>query len=508
MSKNTIIRGTIILTIGGFITRLIGFFYKIYLADLLGAEMIGVYQLVFPVYGICFTLYGSGLQTSISRLIAGEMGKKNGQNTKKILKIGLVFSISIALVLSFIIYRNSDYIAGTLLTEPRAASSLRVIAMVFPFCGITACINGYYYGIKKAGVPALSQLLEQIVRVLSVYILAVVIGNGNVEFTCELAVYGIVFGEIASNIFNILSLAAQKKDTNKKTAPTLAPKTISKNLLKLSLPLTANRLLISILQSFEAVLIPNMLKMSGLSTSEALSIYGILTGMSIPFIMFPSTITNSLAVMLLPAVSEAQAASNQKMIEKTASISVKYSLLIGILSTGVFILFGKSLGTIIFHNEAAGSFLVILAWLCPFLYLTTTLGSIINGLGKAHLTFFNSVAGLSVRILFILFLVPKKGISGYLIGLLISQLLISALDFIAIHKNIRVSLNAVDWILKPGIILLFSGYFVHHIYQYFSQNFLDSPLILLFGACFALSMLYIILLFIVKSLSLKEFSKR
>lgn len=515
MSKNTILKGTLILTIAGFATRFIGIFYKIYLAKLMGAEMMGVYQLVFPVYGICFTLYGSGLQTSLSRLIAAERGKNNHRNTNRILAVGLLFSVSIALCLSFLIYTNSDFIANRLLTEPRSASSLRVLALVFPFCGITACINGYYYGIKKASVPAASQLLEQIVRVLSVYIISSIIGNGDVIVTCELAVFGIVLGEIASNIYNIVSYArsnlspsSARNNLNKRLPflQAVCKENIPSNILKLAIPLTSNRLLISILQSFEAVLIPTMLKASGLSTAEALSVYGILIGMSMPFILFPSTITNSFAVMLLPAVSEAQAASNDRLIDNTTTISMKYSLLVGILSTGVFIVFGDSLGMIVFHNKLAGSFLTTLAWLCPFLYLTTTLGSIINGLGKAHITFFNTVVGLSTRILFILFFVPKQGIAGYLIGLLVSQLLISFLDVLAIYRNVPITFHVLDWIVKPSLIIFFVGIFIMRLYTYMKFTTQINPLLLFFFCCGILCICYLGLLIITKAISLKEFS--
>lgn len=516
MSKNTIIKGTLILTIAGFATRFIGVFYKIYLAKLMGAEMMGVYQLVFPVYGVCFTLYGSGIQTSISRLIAAERGKNSSRNIRKIIAVGMIFSVSIALILSVLVYTNSEYIARRLLTEPRSASSLRILSIVFPFCGITACINGYYYGIKKASVPGFSQLLEQIVRVLSVYVISTMIGNGDAKLTCELAVLGIVLGEIASNICNIISFAngglrkAKKRFHGKEKNSFLSvirQERIPENIIKLAVPLTSNRLLISLLQSFEAVLIPNMLKSSGLTTGESLSIYGILTGMSMPFILFPSTITNSFAVMLLPAVSEAQAAKNNRLIDNTTSVSIKYSLLIGILSTGIFIIFGQPLGTVIYHNKLSGTFLTTLAWLCPFLYLSTTLGSIINGLGKAHITFFNTVVGLTIRILFIIFMVPKKGIAGYLIGLLVSQLIISFLDGLAIYRNVPVTFHAVDWLVKPALIILFESIIIMHFYRYLSKVSGLSALLLLIICCLMLAMGYFILLLITRSISLKEFKK-
>lgn len=506
MNKNSIIKGTLILTIAGFSTRFIGFFYRIYLSKMLGAENMGVYQLIFAVYGVCFTIYASGIQTSISSLVAAEVGRKNTKNTLKILKIGMFFSFCIALFLSFLVYNGSEYIAYRFLSEPRCAPSLRVLAIVFPFCGMTSCINGYYYGLKKAGIPATTQLIEQIIRVLTVYMIATYVGKGNMEITCELAIFGVVLGEIGSDLFNLFSLFFERKPKLENTL-LLRKRTIIHRLLKLSIPLTSNRLLISILSSFEAVLIPTMLRKSGLSVSESLSIYGVLTGMSIPFIMFPSAITNSLAVMLLPTISEAQALNNDLLINKTASISIKFSIIIGILSTGIFIIFGEPLGIVIFNNKSSGTFLMILSWLCPFMYLTTTLGSIINGLGKTHITFFNTVIGISIRILFVIILIPKYGISSYLISLLVSQLIISFLDVLAIIRNATIDFNAYNSILKPSLCMLFIGFLSLRTYQYLSKITVIQPLILLLISCFVLCIGYFAMLFITKSLNKREFAK-
>ena len=507
MSKSNLIKGTVILTIAGLLTRFIGFFYRIYLSNAMGAELMGVYQLVFPVYGICFTIYASGIQTAISTLVATELGKKHYKNIPKILKIGIILSISSALLLSILIYYNSETIAANILMEPSSASSLRILAYAFPFCGITSCINGYYYGLKKAGVPATTQLIEQIARVITVYIFAGIIGNGDAKVTCELAVFGIVIGEIASNLYNIISLlctsaSREVKKLSKANGFTETRKRkLAKILLKLSLPLTGNRLLINILHSVEAIIIPSMLKKHGLSNSEALSIYGTLTGMTLPFIMFPSAITNSLSVLLLPTISEAQASKNYDTIRKTSDLSIKYSILIGILSMGVFLTFGKELGNVIFKNELAGDLLMTLAWMCPFLYITTTLSSIINGLGKAHLTFANSIIGHATGILLILWLVPRDGIRGYLISLLISQLLITCFDGLIVIKNIRPSFHSVNWILKPGIIITGSSYLIFRIYEYIAP----TGILMLLAFCALLCVLYLILLSITKVISIKDF---
>ena len=326
-----------------------------------------------------------------------------------------------------------------------------------------------------------------------------------------MAVIGIVVGEIASSIYNFLSLFVSKSPTEliilgvDPKAKSIRRKEIVKNLLSLSIPLSANRFLINILHSMEAVLIPTMLRRFGLSNREALSSFGVLNGMSIPFIMFPTALINALAVLLLPTISEAQAVNNDNLIGKTTSVSIKYSLIIGIISTAIFIIFGKDLGYAVFHNPEAGSYLIILAWLCPFIYLATTLGSIINGLGKAHITFINSVVGSLSKILLICILIPKIGIKGYLIALLICQLLITALDSYAVIKYIRFRFDAVNSLLKPGLIASLAGFLLKESYEYIKQTSQMNEILFILIFCLLLCVICIGLLLVTRAISKKDF---
>jgi len=507
---SNLLKGTVILTLAGFATRFIGFFYRIFLSNTMGAELMGIYQLIFPVFTICYTIFAAGIQTAISRLVASEIGRGNHKNIYRILRIGMLLSVALAALLSVLVYIYADLIALRFLLEPRSSSSLKIMSMVFPFCGITACINGFYYGLKKTVIPASTQLVEQVFRVIIVYIIALYAGHGNIKVSCEVAVIGLVAGELASSIYNLLSLFFIRPDSTLIYPPASIPVTnkrsiILNSILSLSIPLSANRLLLSILHSIEAVLIPAMLRRFGLSSQEAMVIFGVLNGMSIPFIMFPTAITNALSVLVLPTISEAQAVKNENAIGKTTAITIKYSLIIGIISLGVFIAFGKDLGNAIFHNEAAGNYLTVLAWLCPFLYLTTTLGSVINGLGKAHVTFINSVVGTLSKIGLIVTLIPRYGISGYLIAVLIGQLVITSLDAYAVIRNVHFDFDSINSILKPGIVVALASFASKTIYNNTKKLTHINEAIFLLIFCFMLCAISLAVLFALKSISRNDF---
>lgn len=495
MSRQSLLKGTLILTLAGFLTRIMGFFYKIYLSNVMTPENLGLYQLVFPVYGVMFTLYGAGIQTAISQLTANAKYNRRG-----ILLKGCCLSLSIACFLSVFLYFNSDFIASRILMESECSGALRILSYVFPFCGITACIQGYYLGVKKTGIPALSQLFEQMVRIFTVFFIASLLGGGDVKVTSELAVFGIVIGEVGANLLCLFSFGKylHPLPVLRDGSHTLRP------LLKLAVPLTGTKLIVSILHSLEAILIPFMLKIYGLSKTQALGTYGILTGMTMPFLLFPSAITNAFALLILPTVSEAQSSKNTHQIKKTAELSVKYSLLLGLYATCVFLLFGNEFGLVFFKNASAGTYMVILSWLCPFLYLSTTLSSVLNGLGKAHITFLNTVVSLGIRILFLCFLVPRMGLYAYLLGLLVSQICIALLDYFSLKRLIPLGFDAVAWIAKPTATLFLCGFLLKKIFLFLQEknSFNHGMLLLALSAVLGLS--YLLLLYVLRVITLKD----
>lgn len=438
--KNPLITGTIILTATGFASRFIGFFYRIFLSRLFGAEGMGIYQLISPVLALSFSLTVAGMQTAISKYVAGETLSRDYRSSAMHLFTGFILSMSVSILCTIGIYCYADEIALHFLMEERTAPLLRIISLSIPLATVHSCINGYFYGIRKTSVPAICQLSEQIVRVGSVYIIYYFCIKQNLTPTISFAVVGLVIGECASMIVSLIAIRVHFTHI---VPPGYGPLLrtgfspylkITKNLLTLAAPLSLNRIIINFLQSLEAIFIPNRLLDYGYDSVTALSVYGILTGMSLPLILFPSAITNSICVLLLPIVSEADAAENTGAIKKAVHKSIRYGFLLGIVFTVFFLCTGRFLGNLLYQSALAGSFIIVLSFLCPLMYIASTLGSILNGLGKTSLTFIYSMVSLLVRLGFVFFGIPLWGIHGYLWGLLVSQAVQTILCMFAVRK--------------------------------------------------------------------------
>lgn len=151
--KKAFLLSTLLLTASGFICRVLGFFYRIFLSRTIGAEGLGIYHMIHPVFGICFSLCAGSMQTALSQLIASRTA-----DGKRIFHRGILLSMGMSLVLAALICRYSVFLADCVLMAPECAPYLPIMGLSVPFAAFHACINGYYYGVQKSRVPAFPRL--------------------------------------------------------------------------------------------------------------------------------------------------------------------------------------------------------------------------------------------------------------------------------------------------------------------------------------------------------------
>ena len=330
-------------------------------------------------------------------------------------------------IIAFFIYKNSLWISINILGDYRCSMLLKVASYSLVPSSVHSCINGYFYGLKKTSVPALSQLVEQLVRIVSVYIFAVVLARENISITPVHAVWGIVLSEFAGMIFSLLFI---DKITINSSWENI------KLILMMAFPLCTNYLLINLCSSLENILIPKQLNMFGYSSNDSLSIYGVLSGIAVPVILFPGVLFNSVCVMLLPAISEAHARKETEKINRIINLTTAFGLITGFVCTFCFLIFADYIGSTIFSSDMACNFIKRLCWLSPFMYLSGMLGSILHGLGQPKNVLFANLLSSAIKISAILILVPQYGINAYLWGLLIANIFTS-ITFIILVRTVR-----------------------------------------------------------------------
>lgn len=425
--KNKLITGTLLMTSAGVISRIIGFFYRIFLSRTIGAESLGVYQLMGPVFSICFALTASSIQTSISRFVGDATGtcahdSCGEKKARAYLYLGLALSVLLSLLCGIVVSRNADWIASKILGEPRCAPLLTLLAYSLIPSSVHACINGYYYGKKQAFVPSLCQLIEQVARVGSVWVIWQVITEQGKMMTEWHAIAGLVIGEFFGLAVSLIAYAREPKLPAGEYMDMKGDLcAMGCTLSAMILPLTVNRVLVAASAGLENLLIPQKMQAFGYSAGDALAVYGILCGMTMSVILFPGVLTNSFSVLLLPSISEAKAAGREQAIHAAIRKAVVYGMLLGLVFTVLFLLSGAWIGNHLFHNALAGLYIQRLSFLCPLMYITSLLSSIMHGLGMPGRVLAINLLACLIRISMIWFLVPTAGIDAYLWSMLISQ---------------------------------------------------------------------------------------
>ena len=435
----SIIYGTIVLTGVSFLCRAIGFFYRMFISQTFGEAGMGIFQLTSPVMSLAYSLCCAGFQTSISRFAASR--SDDPRSSIRFLLTGLALTGMLSAVFSILIYGCSDFLAASIILEPRTAPLLRLMALSFPFSAIHCCMNGYYYGMKKAEIPAILQLIEQLLRVGSVYLLAVFFITNGTEPPLAVTAAGAAIAECGSallSLFIILPCFSKIRTHAAKSifqaARSLTFRKSASLLLSMAIPLSFSRIIVNLLQSVEHIYIPEMLRAYGYTTEESLALFGVLTGMALTVIFLPSSLVNSISVLLLPRISEAQSRNHNHEISTVIKKSITFCCILGLFCSTVFFFGGHFAGEILFHSETAGNYIVSLSLICPFLYITSSLGSVLHGLGKTYTTLFINIGTLLIRIASVFLLIPQMGLSGYIWGLLTGQCFSAVCCIISLRK--------------------------------------------------------------------------
>lgn len=441
LKRNKIISATLVLTAAGVLTRCFGFVNRIFLSQLIGAKEIGIYQMIFPIYMVVYSLTSAGISTALTKMTAGILAKGKRKEAQNLLKKSAFFTFLLSLLAFFVVFFGAEFICTHILGTNMLVESLKVLSFAFFPVALKNCILAFFLGMEKSGIHASSQLLEQIFRVGGIFLFAYCFSF--ISRNALLAVYGLVLGEYLSFIFCFIYFLKERKKAEKEVSFSNSHKMLVnkkedfsfKTLIRQSIPITANKFCITLFTSVEALFIPKMLFLYYKDLHLAMEEYGELTGMALPFLQFPATITNSLALILLPVVAKEASLEKSKRLHKLTNYCIFSCFVLGILCSGFFYLTGPFLGSFVFHSVNAGKMIRGLCLLCPFLYLSSTMGSILNGLGRMTSSFFYHLLSIGLRTFIILFFVPKYGISAYYAGMLCSTILHSTLQYIDIKKN-------------------------------------------------------------------------
>lgn len=460
MSSRNILRSSLLLTCSGIIAKTVDFVFRTYYSRRLGTEGMGIFSLVFSVHGIMLTFATCGLGTAVSKIVSEQYAVCNYGGIRRAMRISIsaVFALSLVIILS--VCALSNKIARDFLREPRSARSLVLLAPSIMFMGISYCIKGYFYALRKVMRPASSEFLEQAVKISVIgYLLSQWLPRG-VEHGCEAVFLGISVGEFSSCLY---LLVLYINDVRKLAAPDRTGH-MGKLLAKVALPITASSLISSFLRTHEDVWTVSELCRYGLNRREALSGYGTIYGMTVPLIVFPLTLLSSFLTLLVPEISRADKLRTRIRLQTLTLRIYRFSAFIGFMIFCIYTSFSEEFSRLVYNAPQISPYLKLLAPLCPIMLADSISCGILNGLGMQSYLLLYNIADSILRLCMIFLLIPMFGLRALPFMIAFGNIFACFLSFRRVIKSVNTGSEPVLCFVRPAISAFLTVFTVRGIF--------------------------------------------
>lgn len=430
MKKSKFVKSTIILIIGGFITKILGMIIKIVMTRLVGTEGIGLYMMISPTFMLLITLAQLGFPIAVSKLVAEDRGN-NKNIVFSIIPISIIINIIIIIFLLFF----SGFLATTLLKDPNLKIPLLCVGLVLPFISISSILRSYFFGKQKMIPHVVSNITEDIIRLITLIIGIPIFLAKGIYNAISFIVLSNIFSEITSIVVLFIFLPKNFTLTKKDITPNTQN---IKDVFNIGLPSTGSRLLGNISYFFEPIIVTNILLSIGYTNNFIVTEYGILNGYVMPFLTLPSFFTAAISQALLPVVSNSYSRKDYKYTSQKIKQAIFFSLLIGIPATIIFLLFPSMLLKIIYNTTEGVNYIKVLAPIFILQYIQSPLTTSLQAMGKAKCAMVGTLIGIIIKILALfIFLNLRIGLWGLVIAISASTIFITLHHIYYIKKYLN-----------------------------------------------------------------------
>lgn len=425
--KEKFIKSTIILLIGGFLTKALGMIIKIIMSRMIGTEGLGLYMMILPTFSLFIGISQFGMPIALSKLIA-----EDTKNNKKLFFSVIPITMIVNLILIAFILLFAPILSRNLLHNSDTYYGILAIALVIPFTSVSSICRSYFFGKERMFPHVVSNLLEDVVRLGLMLVGIPLFIHKGIKYAVCFIISSNVISELSSILILFLFLPKNVKIKKSDLRPSGQ---YIKESLSIGIPNTTGRLIGSIGYFLEPIILSSVLLHIGYSNSFITNEYGILSGYVMPLLLLPSFFTMAISQALLPVVSREYALKHKESAKRKIKQAIYLSLLIGIPVTILFILFPTFFLQKIYHTTEGATYMRILAPICLFQYIQAPLSSALDAMGKSKDAMVASTLGMLVRTTLLLILsLCNIGLFGLIIAIGINVLVVTFHNFKKVRK--------------------------------------------------------------------------
>ena len=467
MSKNgnNFLKGAAILSIAGIIVKILGAIYRIPLTNIIKSEGLGYYQTAYPLYALLLTLSTAGFPIAIAKLVSEKRAIGDYKGAHKIFKVALIGLFIASIITSVAVFFGSKSIVRALGNSNAYYSLIALVPALF-FVPIMSAFRGFFQGSQSMVPTAISQITEQLFRVVSGLGLTYYLLDWGIPMAAGGASFGGSIGAFVGTLTILFLYFRGRKSMVKEIETSIVTEDYSvgeilKDLLMIAIPITIGASISPIMDTIDVALVLKRLQFIGYSESMANDLFGN-KGMAQTLINLPQVFSVAIGMSLVPAIADANARGLKKEIENTISSGIRMTLLIGLPAAfGLFVLAQPIIGLLYYDNPIGvivntGNLLSILSIGVIFLTLVQSLSAILQGLGKPMISAINLFVGALVKVVltYILTAIPSVNIYGAAISTVIAFAIAALLDLISVKKHSKIKLSTKDIFIKPFLSAL------------------------------------------------------
>lgn len=447
--RTGLIQNTVITTVGSLTTRSLTVLAMIAISNKVGAEGAGVYGLMMTIYYMAYMFASAGITTSVSRLIAEVISKQCGSGASRLMRTFFIIGGVMSMMMATLLFVYVEPISLVVLRDTRSVEGLRILALSIPFMTLSACYKGYFYGVRKVINPVSAEIFEQLIKLMLITIFLSQWGDRGIASSCAAIAMGMVMGEVLSfSYLTILYIGDKGRQVGSHVRNLYEPVTLG-TILKVLCPLALTAYIGGTLMTVEQALIPQGLQASGRSSAEALSAYGIITGMVTPILFFPASFLGAGSTVLIPEIAKAKALGWHARVVSLTHKVMHFTLMVAIFVVAIFSIYSYELGMMIYHNSEVGKYMLMLVFMVPFVYIDIVVDSLLKGLGEQNSCLFYRTIDSLGRVSLMYFLVPLGGIYA-VIGIQIGMSIVTAsLILIRLSKVTGMKMQWSKWLNYP-----------------------------------------------------------
>ena len=442
-----------VLAVVGIIIRTVAVSFNGYVSRRIGAEGMGLYSLVMSVYGFAVTLAASGVNLAVVRMTAEAVATGGGKTeTGKIMRRGVLYGLIFGLLSAVVVFFSAGFVGCTLLGDERCVLSLRTLALGMPAISVTSALAGYFTGVGRAYKNAVISAIEQAVKILLIICGIVIFLPMGTKYACFAVVAGGTVAELWSLAVSYLMYLWDRRRLSGAECKNGGGSIMAK-IFSIAMPVAVGSYLRQGLTTAEHMAIPWGLRKSGDDPRRAMESYGVLSGMALPLVLYPSAIIGAFTGLLVPELAGLAETGRRDDVRRLSMMAVRFAVIFSVGVSGVMGFFGYELGQGVYGSGEAGNYIRSLAPLVPLMFLDTTVDCILKGLGEQVYTMKVNIVDAAICLVSVLLLVPRMGIAGYIVVIYVSEAVNAALSIYRMQKITETDIS-VSVMLMP---LLFVG---------------------------------------------------